>query len=174
MNELAKAQAAAEQLLASYQSIAPDQLDPLAATPIDAIVAWQGVAVERFNPVDHPRGTLGWLEPGEDLIWLSMALDEPVRRFTLAHELGHWVLHRHAGVSASGPLSVAPALTADGSAACTDDDVEAYLDGGWLEDEMLRPGQSYSPRAMRERAADAFAAMLLAPLDRVRALFLGS
>ncbi len=174
MNELAKAQAAAEQLLAAYQSISPEQTDPLAATPIDAIVAWQGVAVERFNPVDHPRGTLGWLEPGEDLIWLSMALDEPVRRFTLAHELGHWVLHRHAGVPISGPLSVALALTADGSAACTDDDVEAYLDGGWLEDEMLRPGQSYSPRAMRERAADAFAATLLAPLDRVRALFLGS
>ena len=174
MNELAKAQAAAEQLLASYQSISPDQIDPLAATPIDAIVAWQGVAVERFNPVDHPHGTLGWLEPGEDLIWLSMALDEPVRRFTLAHELGHWVLHRHAGLSASGPLSVAPALAADGSAACTDDDVEAYLAGGWLEDEMLRPGQSYSPRAMRERAADAFAAALLAPLDRVRTLFLGT
>ncbi|HEX6779240.1 MAG TPA: ATP-dependent helicase [Ktedonobacterales bacterium] len=174
MNELAKAQAAAEQLLASYQTAFPDQIDPLAATPIDTIVAWQGVAVERFNPVDHPHGTLGWLEPGEDLIWLSMALDEPVRRFTLAHELGHWVLHRHAGTSISGPLSVAPALTAEGSAACTDDDVEVYLDGGWLEDEMLRPGQSYSPRAMRERAADAFAAALLAPLERVRALFLGT
>ena len=174
MNELAKAQAAAEQLLASYQTAFPDQIDPLAATPIDTIVAWQGVAVERFNPVDHPHGTLGWLEPGEDLIWLSMTLAEPVRRFTLAHELGHWVLHRHAGLSASGPLSIAPALTADGGAACTDDDVEAYLDGGWLEDEMLRPGQSYSPRAMRERAADAFAATLLTPLDRVRTLFLGT
>ena len=45
MNELAKAQAAAEQLLASYQTAFPDQIDSLAATPIDTIVAWQGVAV---------------------------------------------------------------------------------------------------------------------------------
>jgi superfamily I DNA/RNA helicase/Zn-dependent peptidase ImmA (M78 family) len=174
MNDIAQAVAAAQQLLASYEAAHPEQSDPLAATPIDAVVAWQGVAVERFNPLDAPPGTLGWLEPGEDLIWLSISLDEPVRRFTLAHELGHWLLHRRAGGQASGSLETLPFAAASQRAACTAEDVEAYLAAGLAEDELLRPGQSYSPRARRERAADAFAAALLAPLDRVRPLFLGT
>jgi DNA helicase-2/ATP-dependent DNA helicase PcrA len=174
MNDIAWATAAARQLLASFETALPEQRDLLAATPIDALVAWQGIAVERFHPVDYPPGTLGWLEPGEDLIWLGMFLDEPVRRFTLAHELGHWILHRRASGLAGGGPGAAPLAAPASYPACTDEDVEAYLDGGLLEDELLRPGQSYSPRARRERAADAFAAELLAPLDRVRALFLGT
>jgi superfamily I DNA/RNA helicase len=172
MNEIAGAVAAAQQLLASYEATHPEQSDPLAATPIDDLVAWQGIAVARFHPADYPPGTLGWLEPGEDLIWLSMVLDEPVRRFTLAHELGHWVLHRRAGAAVSGPLDAASLSASQQQAACTEEDVEVYLAGGLLEDELLRPGQSYSPHARRERAADAFAAALLAPLDRVCALWL--
>ncbi len=167
MNELAQAVAAAQQLLASFKAAHPEHADPLAATPIDALVAWQGVQVERFNPEDEAPGTLGWLQPGEDLIWLSESLAEPVRRFTLAHELGHWVLHRR---TTSGPLP----LVADKPAGCTLEDLEAYLADGLEEEELLRPGQSYSPRARRERAADAFAAALLAPLERVRPLFLGT
>ncbi len=166
MNDFAQAVAAAQQLLVSYEAAHPEHNDPLSATPIDAVVAWLGVAVERFNPMDAPPGTLGWLEPGEDLIWLSMSLDEPVRRFTLAHELGHWALHRRVGGQAAGTL--------DQPAGCTAEDVEAYLAEGLAEDELLRPGQSYSPRARRERAADTFAAALLAPLERVRALLLGT
>ncbi|HEY7354916.1 MAG TPA: ATP-dependent helicase [Ktedonobacterales bacterium] len=170
MNDIAQAVAAAQQLLASYATAHPEDHDPLAATPIDVLVAWQGIAVERFHPADAPPGTLGWLEPGEDLIWLSISLDEPVRRFTLAHELGHWVLHRRVGGQPSGALSIVP----DQPARCTAEDIEAYLAEEMAEDELLRPGQSYSPRARRERAADAFAAALLAPLERVRPLFLGA
>ena len=170
MNDIAQAVAAAQQLLASYHAAHPEENDALAATPIDALAAWQGMAVERFNPEDEAPGTLGWLQPGEDLIWLSESLAEPVRRFTLAHELGHWVLHRRVGGQPSGALPVAP----DQHAGCTAEDIEAYLDAGLEDDELLRPGQSYSPRARRERAADAFAAALLAPLDRVRALFVGT
>ncbi|HEY7355024.1 MAG TPA: UvrD-helicase domain-containing protein, partial [Ktedonobacterales bacterium] len=91
-------------------------------------------------------------------------------RFTLAHELGHWVLHRRVGGQPSGALSIVP----DQPAGCTTEDIEAYLAEEMAEDELLRPGQSYSPRARRERAADAFAAALLAPLERVRPLFLGA
>ncbi len=170
MNDIAQAVAAAQQLLASYHAALAEENDALAATPIDALAAWQGVAVERFNPEDEAPGTLGWLQPGEDLIWLSESLAEPVRRFTLAHELGHWVLHRRVGGQPSGALPIAP----DQHAGCTAEDIEAYLDAGLGDDELLRPGQSYSPRARRERAADAFAAALLAPLDRVRALFVGA
>ncbi len=172
MNDIAGAVAAAQQLLASYEAAYPEQSSPLAATPIDELVAWQGITVARFHPADYPVGTLGWLEPGEDLIWLNMTLDEPVRRFTLAHELGHWILHRRAGASASGSLETVSRSAPEQQAACTAEDVEVYLAGGLLEEELLRPGQSYSPHARRERAADAFAAALLAPLDRVFALWL--
>jgi len=174
MNDISQAVAAAQQLLASFETTRPEQRDPLAATPIDEIAAWQGVAVERFHPADAPPGTLGWLEPGEDLIWLSISLAEPVRRFTLAHELGHWVLHRRLAGQPSGSLSGILPTGADQPEGCTAEDVEAYVDAGLGDDELLRPGQSYSPRARRERAADAFAAALLAPLDRVRSLFLGT
>ncbi|HEY7348739.1 MAG TPA: ATP-dependent helicase [Ktedonobacterales bacterium] len=174
MNDIAQAIAAAEQLRVSYEAAHPEQSDPLAAMPIDSLVAWKGVAVERFNPVDAPPGTLGWLEPGEDLIWLSVSLDEPVRRFTLAHELGHWALHRRVGGQADVVSGGLPLVGSDQQGACTAEDIEAYLAGGLAEDELLQPGQSYSPRARRERAADAFAAALLAPLERVRLLFLGT
>jgi DNA helicase-2/ATP-dependent DNA helicase PcrA len=174
MHDLVQARAAARQVLNRYEAAHPDQrATPLAPTPVDALIAWLGLAVEQFNPLDYPVGTLGWLEPGEDLIWLAMHLEVPVRRFTLAHELGHWVLHRQPEGSPSGALDMAAILSRSGLAACTDEDVEAYVVASTLEDEMLGPGQSYSPRARRERAADAFAAELLAPLDRVRALFLG-
>ncbi|HEY7126167.1 MAG TPA: ATP-dependent helicase [Ktedonobacterales bacterium] len=173
MQDLFQARAAARQLLARYEAAHPKQSSSLESTPIDALIEWLGLAVEQFNPLDYPIGTLGWLEPGEDLIWLAMHLEGPVRRFTLAHELGHWVLHRQPEISPSGALNMSSILAESGLAACTDEDVEAYVVASALEDEMLAPGQSYSPRARRERAADVFAAELLAPLARVRALFLG-
>ncbi len=175
MHDLLQARVAARQLLARYEAAHPNQQAiSLAPTPIDDVIAWLGLEVEQFNPLDHPPGTLGWLEPGEDLIWLAMHLEAPVRRFTLAHELGHWVLHRQPESSPSGALDMPAFLVESGLAACTDEDIEAYVGESALEDEMLAPGQSYSPRARRERAADAFAAELLAPLERVRALFLGT
>ncbi len=174
MHDLSQARSAARQLLARYEVAHPKQSNPLAPTPIDTLIEWLGLAVEQFNPLDYPVGTLGWLEPGEDLIWLAMHLEGPVRRFTLAHELGHWVLHRQPEISPSGALDMASILAESGLAACTDEDIEAYVVASELEDEMLAPGQSYSPRARRERAADAFAAELLAPLARVRRLFLGT
>jgi DNA helicase-2/ATP-dependent DNA helicase PcrA len=174
MHDLFQARAAARQLLARYEAAHSEQGDSLAPTPIEALIAWLGLAVEQFNPLDYPPGTLGWLEPGEELIWLALHLDAPVRRFTLAHELGHWVLHRQPESSPSGALDMSSILVGSRLVACTDEDVEAYVVASALEDEMLAPGQSYSPRARRERAADAFAAELLAPLERVRTLFLGT
>ena len=57
------------------------------------IVRRLGFAVATFHASAHP-GTLGYLEPGEDLIFLRAGLPELVRRFTLAHELGHALMHR--------------------------------------------------------------------------------
>jgi superfamily I DNA/RNA helicase/Zn-dependent peptidase ImmA (M78 family) len=143
-----------------------------AATPVDALVAALGLDVATFPAAAHP-GTLGYLEPGEDLIFVRAGLAEPVRRFTLAHELGHAVLHRGSGAAAeaAGAL-VGP--NDDGSTfdPCDNDDLKAPLDTVAMSDETLRPGQAYSARARRESEANAFAAALLLPADRVREIYL--
>src|SRR5512142_370510 len=64
-------------------------------TPIDTIVSWLDITIATFHPEDHPEGTYGFVDPDEDerLIWLRRDLPEQFRRFTLAHELGHILLH---------------------------------------------------------------------------------
>src|SRR5574340_1465905 len=63
--------------------------------PVDKLATWLGFEVTTFGPDDHPKGTYGFLEPGENLIWLYRKLSGGMRRFTLAHEIGHAILHRH-------------------------------------------------------------------------------
>jgi superfamily I DNA/RNA helicase/Zn-dependent peptidase ImmA (M78 family)/CRISPR/Cas system-associated exonuclease Cas4 (RecB family) len=133
--------------------------------PLEDIVRQLGFAVATYHAVAHP-GTLGYLEPGEDLIFLRAGLTEPVRRFTLAHELGHALMHRPA--PAFGPTQ--PQRAYD-DAPCAETDLDG-ASGDWeLGDEALRPGQAYSARARREAEANQFAAELLLPADLVHALY---
>ena len=48
---------------------------------LDDIVRRLGFTVATYHVSAHP-GTLGYLEPGEDLIFLRAGLPEAVRRFT--------------------------------------------------------------------------------------------
>lgn len=153
-------EAAAATLLAWLRERHPFADD--APTPIDALADALGLDVAAFDPAMYP-GTLGFLEPGEDLIFLRSGLAETVRRFTLAHELGHAALHRREGPAAEVAQSGASewAWSADGeSPACDVDDLET---AGPDDDETLRPGQAYSARAQREGEANAFASALLLP-----------
>ncbi|HKT39616.1 MAG TPA: UvrD-helicase domain-containing protein, partial [Ktedonobacterales bacterium] len=143
--------------------------------PVDALVAAIGLDVARFSSALHP-GTLGFLEPGEELIFLRSGLAEPVRRFTLAHELGHAVLHRTDGLAAraAGTWLAQPAEET-GEAGdesyetiCGDEDLVAALETTGAKSELLAAGQAYSARAQREGEANAFAAALLLPMDRLR------
>src|SRR5947209_16728334 len=86
---------AAQSLLQHYKAAHPEWTND--RTPVDDIAAWLGLSVETFHPNDYPPGTYGFLEPGEDLVWLCRDLSSSLRRFTLAHELGHARLHRAAG-----------------------------------------------------------------------------
>ena len=141
--------------------------------PIDALAGAIGLDVARFPAALHP-GTLGYLEPGEDLIFLRAGLAEPVRRFTLAHELGHAVLHRSDGPAARAAGTwVAHAAAEQDDAICGDDDLEAALETTGAEGEMLAVGQAYSARARREAEANAFAAALLLPADQLRMTIAG-
>ncbi len=166
----AAAEAAAQHLFLKYKAEHPHWLDD--KTPLDDLAGWLGIHVATFHPDDYPAGTYGFLEPGEDLIWLCRDLTPSMRRFTLAHELGHAVLHRSTGDSIKRPMPADVELSAD---PCQQPDVQeevsAQLAADMLED-VLGTGMIYDPRSERELAANIFAAELLMPLERVRALYL--
>ncbi len=134
------------------------------ATPVDALAEHLGLAVASFPPEMRRAGTLGWLEPGEDLIFLRDGVAEPVRRFTLAHEIGHYILHRAHGAARTAweaPDTLEP---------CDDVDLATPFDV--LDNELLPQGQVYSARAQRESEANAFASCLLLPADKLLARYL--
>lgn len=142
-------------------------LDEGMATPVEELAARLGVIIETFDPGLIPD-TLGYLEPGEPLIFLRAGLAESVRRFTLAHELGHAALHRRYGLAAE--ISAAGEDWPDELAlpGCADSDLDTLTSD---DDESLHPGQAYSVRARREGEANAFAAALLLPPAATRAAY---
>jgi superfamily I DNA/RNA helicase/Zn-dependent peptidase ImmA (M78 family) len=131
------------------------------ATDVDELARQLAIDVEPFHPATRSAGTLGWLEPGENLIFLRDGLAKQTRRFTLAHEIGHFVLHREHPATL-GPLDQ---LSRDELLPCDHADLESPLDALTLGVETLRPGQAYSARARRESEANLFAAALLLPAD---------
>lgn len=148
-------------------------------TPVEQIANWLGCEVVTFHPDDYPAGTYGYLEPGEPLIWLCRNLSPTFRRFTLAHELGHVILHSHLPIGHDLPLEVRshPAIQdemqADSDDPCQAQDVseEAGLLTQQQAEDLLGPGLAYDPRSRRELAANLFAAELLMPLDQLWELY---
>ena len=148
--------------------------------PLDKLAAWLGLEITTFGPDDYPKGTYGFLEPGENLIWLNRKLPDGMLRFTLAHEIGHAILHRQAGqhVSARLPRAVGALETSTAlEDQCTGQDVREGVTDLLFQDqveEQLGIGISYDPRSQREIAANVFAAELLMPLERLRTLYLSA
>lgn len=153
MEDLLRPQRAAARAL---RSISDDAHANSPATAVDELAYALGVTTLSFHPDTRRRGTLGWLEPGEDVVFLREGLPDPVRRFTLAHELGHFLLHR----SSRKTDEAASALDL-----CDGDDLDTPLEALATGDELLRPGQAYSARARRESEANVFAAVLLLPAE---------
>lgn len=178
----AMAETAARLVLQAYQEAHPAWIDDL--TPVDAIVSWLGLEVATFHAEDYAPGTYGFIDPDEDesLIWLHRDLHEAFRRFTLAHELGHALLHCNDGsrlydlsqkMADIALVQGIPNPSRDDP--CHDDDVQESMTGLLDEEqfqEALGIGQSYDPRSKREVMANIFAAELLMPLERIRARFL--
>ncbi|TMD66427.1 MAG: ImmA/IrrE family metallo-endopeptidase, partial [Chloroflexi bacterium] len=175
--------AAARHLLLLYKAEHPAWTDT--RTPVDDLVSWSGLQVETFHATDYPQGTYGFLEPDEDLIWLCRTLPESLRRFTLAHELGHAVLHRdnarrrpllqESWQAASLPPTSQSLPELSREDPCQRPDVQEEVVGQneqELLQEVLGIGQSYNPRSERELAANIFAAELLMPIEQVRTLYL--
>ncbi len=152
-------------------------------TPIDDVVMWLGLQVETFHAASRPEGTYGYVDPDENehLIWLCRGLPEPLRRFTLAHELGHALLH-------CAPTSSIHTILGDISTSITTQDATPSQEDPCYENdvqegstsateqeqfqERLGIGQDYDPRSQRELEANIFAAELLMPIERVKTLYL--
>lgn len=156
-------------------------------TPLDELVAWLGFHVETFHPDDEPDGTYGYVDPDEDerLIWLRRNLPETLRRFTLAHELGHVILHCHGNQPGEHlPANLNTLLAAwneqpipeiSHADPCHDNDVQENMTGLIDQEQFqnaLGIGQQYDPRSQREIAANFFAAELLMPFELVHTRYL--
>lgn len=92
----------------------------------------------------------------DGVIWLRDDLDAETRIFAIAHELGHYMLHRGEGISLHST--------------CDQHEIDQQADPADLRTEERRV-EEYTPRARRELEANAFAAELLAPRAHVRRLF---
>ncbi len=168
---------AARQLLQNFRESHPQWAYD--STPLDELASWLGLEIATFSPDEYPEGTYGYLEPGENLVWLCRNLPTGLQRFTLAHEIGHAILHRRLGHQYVPFLSSLPANIFDRGASpedpCRTQDIQEEATGLIIQEqaeELLGIGLSYDPRSQREMAVNIFAAELLMPLERVRALYL--
>src|SRR5229473_1136753 len=176
MDDRIQALGAAQQLLQSFKKDHPQWADD--RLPLEDLARWLDLEIATFHLDDYP-GTLGFLEPGENLVWLRRDLPDPLHRFTLAHELGHAVLHRRAGYRRVAfnalPLAQESAQGMSREDPCQTQDMREEAMGLIYQEqaeELLGIGMTYDPRSERELAANIFSAELLMPLERVQALYL--
>lgn len=87
--------AVAEHLPMSRQMQAGDPITPLAESV--------GIRVQ-VRDVDAFDGCLSWTDSGDCVVTVSSTGSMARQRFTLAHELGHWILQQSLGQHRSGPL----------------------------------------------------------------------
>jgi superfamily I DNA/RNA helicase len=98
-----------------------------------------------------------WDQPAlGGIIWLREDLEPETRLFAIAHELGHYALHRGEGIALHP--------------ACDQREVDQRADPGDLRTEDHHV-EEYTPRARRELEANIVAAELLAPRADVRHRF---
>ena len=105
--------------------------------PILEVAESYGLSVLETDLTDHP-GLSGVIDVEKQIIYLNKS-DNPVhKRFTIAHELGHWILHREALYQKDSSLAIYYRRPIGGE---TDD---------------------------KEKEANCFAANLLVPLEHLK------
>ena len=184
-----QAERAAQLVLQLYKDDHPEWQDDRA--PVEALVTWLELHIATFMPGDYASGTYGFIDPDQDehLIWLCKDLPETLHRFTLAHEMGHAILHCRGNelievIQAELKLTLADEAetqhwqrslmpTRDDPCSIRDiqDDMVAYAEQAYVQ-EWLGSNHAYDPRSQHELAANAFAAELLMPRERLQTLYL--
>jgi Zn-dependent peptidase ImmA (M78 family) len=103
MGSRSEARGRAVELLASRSITAP-------ATPVDRLIKAEG-AILQYVPLDDELSGMAFIKEGQPVVAVN-ALHHPNRqRFTMAHELGHLLLHRDylaAGVHVDKEFKVSP------------------------------------------------------------------
>lgn len=110
-----------------------------APVPVESVALGLGLPVERAELGDDVSGILV-VEDGRGVIGVNAAHSRVRQRFSIAHEVGHYVLHR--------------------------DEAPLFIDKRYI---AYRDGRSATGADRREREANAFAAALLMPAALVRA-----
>ncbi|GHO89608.1 ATP-dependent helicase [Dictyobacter formicarum] len=178
-------EATARLVLEEYRKDNPAWTDDV--TPIDDLAEWLGLSIGTFADDDYALGTYGFMDPDEeeDLIWICRSLNETFRRFTLAHEIGHALLHCRDGMRLRrfaqqhelpflAQTSYASIPEPSPAFPCHDNDIQEDM-AAFLEQEQMQEkigsAHGYDPRSERELAANVFAAELLMPGARLYTLF---
>lgn len=128
-------EARAERILAEYGLHSP----PIS---VERVAARLGIQVERTMFGDDVSGVLV-IEDGRGVIGVNASHAPARQRFTIAHEIGHYVLHR------------------DELPVFIDKQLRQYL-------AVFRNGESATGEQHREREANGFAAALLMPAGLLR------
>lgn len=150
------------------------ELPQLCARAAFDLLLARGGMMRRPSPAACAMDEAALIEPLAGFLWANafggaifVRSEDPVsrRRFSVAHELGHFVLHL--------PLEIAAARRAGLEAEIEITDV--LLPEDLPQDEAAGPGEIKTPEAsnntlfaQREREANAFAAELLMPEDLLR------
>lgn len=109
-----------------------------APVPVESIALRLGLQVERAELGDEVSGILV-VQDRRGVIGVNVAHSRVRQRFSIAHELGHYVMHRG--------------------------DMQVFIDKHYI---AFRDGRSSTGADPREREANAFAAALLMPAALVR------
>jgi DNA helicase II / ATP-dependent DNA helicase PcrA len=179
-------EAAARLVLSEYRKTHPEWTGN--ATPIDDLAAWLHLDIATFDTQSYAPGTFGFMDSDdeENLIWICRDLTATLRRFTLAHEIGHALLHCQGGDrlrrftsyystsdSANYPYAGIPEPSS--LSPCQENDIHEDIANLLEQDhlqETLGSTHHYNPRSERELVANVFAAELLIPGERLTALYL--
>lgn len=135
--------------------------------PIREMIEGFALTIEE---VSGPKGYDGELIPERRRIRINSRRPKTRQRFTLAHELGHWVLyHKERLFSYDDDDASSSAVIKDAGYDEIDpfDDEEVLLDPD-AEDFVPEPVDLGPSKLKRDREADTFAAELLMPTSWVR------
>jgi Zn-dependent peptidase ImmA (M78 family) len=126
----------------------------------------------RIEDVEGPESYDGELIPEQRLVRINIGKPRTRQRFTLAHELGHWVLY-HKDRLHDFPDDDAETSSRDIEDSGYDEE-DPFDDEDWvpdpeMEDFWAEPVDLGPTRRERDREADIFAAELLMPTKWVRA-----